>query len=422
MIRILAILFIISIFIPVEFYFMIGTVRIETYRIVLALVIIYVIFNLKEVLDRANITDLLLFILVTIAFFSFLYNHNLQKAIQSTGIYLLETLGAFYLARLYIITPQRFFRVNLAFITIITLLLGFTIYESFSQHRILHEWAEKITGNKSLDYRLYTDYYIRNGIMRATSLFAHPILFGTLAAMFTPFALMLVWRFRRPLYTVNVIGLAISMLMTLSSAPLLSLIFQAITAVLVKFWNRARRLWVGIFFGGLASAMLIELLSNRGFFGILISYLTFNPNTGYFRMLQWENSMDDIIEHPVLGIAHNDWTRPYWMDWMSDSIDSFWLLVTLQYGVFAFLVLFTACIYAVFHVLNHIDQHSDEIRWMVTSWILSMMSLVLIGFTVHYFDKLQPMFFFMLGACGWEVYYRVTQTYIIDDDSSNNIS
>jgi hypothetical protein len=151
--------------------------------------------------------------------------------------------------------------------------------------------------------------------------------------------------------------------------------------------------------------MLIQALSNRGFFGILISYLTFNPNTGYFRMLQWEYSMDDILDHPILGIAHNDWTRPYWKSWMGDSIDSFWLLVTLQHGIFAFLLLFSACLYAVFSVLNRVNRQYEDTKWMVTSWILSFMSLILIGFTVDYFDKLQPMFFFTLGAMSWAKYY-----------------
>ncbi|HPY40857.1 MAG TPA: O-antigen ligase family protein [Thiolinea sp.] len=410
MLRILAVLFVISIFIPVEFFVMAGTVRIETYRIVLALTLVYAFFNLRTVLKRADLTDVLLLGLIILSFASFWYNHSLQKAIESTGLYLLETLGAFYLAKLFITTPERFYRINQAFIGILVLLTLPAIYEALSHHRILHEWAERLTGHLSIDYRLYTDYYIRGSIMRTTSVFAHPILYGTLAALFFPFAILLFWRQQKLRQLVAVLGLVISMLTTLSSAPLLSLIFQAFTVPLVKFWHTARRFWVALFFSGLASAMLIQALSNRGFFGILISYLTFNPNTGYFRMLQWEYTMDDIQDHPILGIAHNDWTRPYWKDWMGDSIDSFWLLVTLQHGIFAFMLLFTACLYAVFSVLNQVHRQHESIKWMVSSWILSFMSLILIGFTVDYFDKLQPMFFFTLGAMSWAKYYLMPET------------
>lgn len=407
MLRIIALLFFISIFIPVEFYTMAGSVRIEVYRIILGLALIYAFFNLNKVLAQIDLADILLFGLIGIAFASFWHNHSLQKAIESTGLYALETLGAFYLARMFINTPERFYKFNKFFIFVIMLLLVVTVYESFAKHRILHELAESFTGNKSLDFRLYTHYYIRGDIMRATSVFAHPILFGTLSAMFFPFAVIAFLRLRTTLNGLGLFSLMLSMIMTLSSAPLLALIFQGFTGLLVKFWDSARRLWVALFFGGIAGAMILNAASNRGFFGILISYLTFNPNTGYFRMLQWEYSFDDILTNPILGIAHNDWTRPYWKDWMGDSIDSFWLLLTLQHGIFAALIVLTACFYVVFNTLNRVSQQPDSVRWMVTAWLLAFMSLILIGFTVDYFGKLQPLFFFMLGAIGWARYTTI---------------
>jgi len=42
---------------------------------------------------------------------------------------------------------------------------------------------------------------------------------------------------------------------------------------------------------------------------------------------------------------------------------------------------------------------------MVTAWILAFLSLILIGFSVDYFGKLQPIFFFALGMGGWARYY-----------------
>jgi hypothetical protein len=123
--------------------------------------------------------------------------------------------------------------------------------------------------------------------------------------------------------------------------------------------------------------------------------------------LQWQYTLDDDIpENLILGIAYNDWTRPYWMEWMGNSIDSYWLLLVLQHGIFAGLVLLIACFYAVFNMLNQVHQHDDTSRWMVTAWILSFMSLILIGFTVDYFGTLQPIMFFMLGAISWAKFYR----------------
>ena len=397
-IRILAIFFVISIFIPVEFHYLVGSLRLELYRVVLALALIYSIININEILKKADLIDVLLFFFAILASASLIYNHGLKDGIESAGILIIEVLGAFYLARLFITTPKAYYKINMWFVTILSLLVIFSLYEAFAKHRILHEIAKNITGHDALDYRLYTHYYIRMGIMRTTNLFAHPILYGTIGAIFFPFIVLLVaFRFKIS-NLLKAIAILVGMVSTLSSAPLLSVAFQGMTAVLTRFWAGGKRFWFGFGFIALSGMILISAVSNRGFFAILVSHLTFNPVTGYYRMLQWQYTMDDIADHPLFGIGLHDWTRP---DWMNNSIDSFWLLMTLQHGLVASFILFFVCLYAVFHMLNKLHKFHSATRWMVKSWILAFMSLILIGFTVDYFGKIQPLFFFMLGSIGW---------------------
>ncbi|MCK5917604.1 MAG: hypothetical protein KAG34_04230 [Cocleimonas sp.] len=400
--KILGILFVISIFIPVEFHYLVGSLRIEAYRVVLGVALLYSLLNIKELLEKVDLIDILLFIFILFAAASLIYNHGIQKGIESSGILIIEVLGAFYLARGVITSPKSYYRFNILFVTILSLLVLVSIYEALAQHRILHEWAKNITGNDSLNWKLYTHYYIRFGIMRTTNLFAHPILYGTIGAMFFPFiVLLLLYRYKIS-NLLKVLALLVGMISTLSSAPLLSVAFQGMTAVLAQYWMGAKRLWMAVAFFGTSTFLIIEAMSNRGFFAILISYLTFNPVTGYYRMLQWKYSMDDIADNPVFGIGLHDWSRP---EWMNSSIDSFWLLMTMQHGVFAGFILLFCSLYAVFHVLNDLHKHHPATRWMVKSWILAFMSLILIGFTVDYFGKIQPLFFFVLGSIGWAKYY-----------------
>lgn len=394
----LIVLFILAIFIPIEFHYQLGSLRVEPYRIVLGFALIFAILNIKYILKRADSIDIFLALLIGISFISFLVNHDLQKAFESTGIYAIETLGAFYLARLWITTPKRFYYVNIGFISLLVLLFAFSIYESFAHHRILHDWARMITGNDSLDPRLYTHYYERLGILRATNVFAHPILYGTIAAMFFPFMVGLLFFSYKKRYLLATGILFSSMLLTLSSAPLLSLISQAATAIITRFWHQAQRFWLGIATIAISLAVLIESVSNRGFFGVLVSYLTFNPITGYYRMLQWQYGTDDVIQNPLLGIAHHDWTRPLWLD---SSIDSFWLLLFMQHGVFAGIILLFASLLIVVQYLNRLHHYHSHIRWMVSAWILAFTAMIFIGFTVDFYGKLQPMFFFLLGAIAW---------------------
>lgn len=407
-IRLLAMLFVLSIFIPVEFHILIGTLRLESYRIVLALTLIYAFINLRKVLENADLVDILLFSFVILASISLIYNHGLKDGIESAGILTIEILGAFYLARLFITTPKSYYQTNIWFATILAILLVFSLYEAFAKHRILHEWAKLVTGNDSLDYRLYTHYYIRLGIMRTTNLFAHPILYGTIGAIFFPFIVLLALYKFKISNALKAVAIFIGMMTTLSSAPLLSIGFQGMTAVLARFWHGGKRFWIGFGFLALCGSILISALSDRGFFAILISYLTFNPVTGYYRLLQWEYSMDDIMDNPLFGIGLNDWTRP---EWMNNSIDSFWLLMTMQHGIIASFLLLFVCLYAVFHTLNNLHKHKPESLWMVKSWILAFMSLILIGFTVDYFGKIQPLFFFVLGSIAWaKNHNKINQT------------
>jgi hypothetical protein len=238
--------------------------------------------------------------------------------------------------------------------------------------------------------------------MRTTNLFSHPILYGTIGAIFLPFIVLLtIYKFNLS-NTLKAIAVFIGIITTLSSAPLLSIIFQSMTAVLVRFWSGAKLFWYGIAGLVLSTMILIEAFSNRGVFKLIVSHMTFNANTGYYRLLQWQYTMDDIADHPLFGIGLHDWTRP---SWLNNSIDSFWLLMTLQHGLIASFILFFLCLYAVFHILNQIHKHHVASQWMIKSWILAFMSLILIGFTVDFFGKIQPMFFFVLGAIGWAKTY-----------------
>ncbi len=406
MIKILAALFVLSIFIPVEFYYLAGGLRLEAYRVVLALVLIYSLFNLRDIIEKADLVDILLISFSLLAAMSFITNHGMKEGIEKAGIFTIEVLGAFYLARQFVTTPKRFFQINVVFIGILTLIVGFSVYESLTHHRIFHDWATRITGHNSLDPSLYTHYYVRFGILRATNLFIHPILYGTLAAIFFPFAIFLVFHAHKKRYIVGALGVFLSMMLTLSSAPLLSTAFQFMGAILSRYWYGAKRFWSALLFFCLSGAFLISAISNRGFFAILISHLTFNPTTGYYRMFQWQYAMDDVLDNPLLGIGISQWSRP---DWLNYSIDSFWLLMTMQHGIPAGFILLFCSLYIVFHVLNNLHKQHEYYRWMANAWVLSFLALILIGFTVDFFGKLQPMFFFTLGAISWINYPHLNQ-------------
>ena len=70
---------------------------------------------------------------------------------------------------------------------------------------------------------------------------------------------------------------------------------------------------------------------------MLITYLTFNSGTAYWRLHIWNFGSAEVWRNPLFGIGLNDWARPSWM-WTA-SVDNFWLLTAMRYGIPAFLLL-----------------------------------------------------------------------------------
>ena len=102
---------------------------------------------------------------------------------------------------------------------------------------------------------------------------------------------------------------------------------------------RAR--WRLLSLGCVLAYFSIDLLSNRTPFHVIVTYLTFNVQTGYNRILIWQYGSAEVLRHPIFGIGLGDWERPAWM---SSSMDNFWLVIAVRYGLPAFILICRAVI------------------------------------------------------------------------------
>ena len=64
---------------------------------------------------------------------------------------------------------------------------------------------------------------------------------------------------------------------------------------------------------GSRAYIVVDMLSNRTPFEVLISYGTFNQATAYNRVHIWNYGMQNVMGSPIFGIGLNDWARPSWM-------------------------------------------------------------------------------------------------------------
>jgi len=385
--------------IPQEIPLAIGPLSLSGYRIVLLVLFFPMLFSLINLrVGRLRPSDGLVFLHGVWVILAFMSVHDGGIAIESGGIWLLETFGAYLLARRFIRSPKHFFAFVALMLGVLCVLAIPNIIGAVGHFQPFRDPLRIARGAG----RYVTDS--RLGMMRQTGPFAHQILNGVFCAS----ALGMVW------YATKARGksffggtwrsmiVAVAMATSLSSGAFGAFFFQS----LLLGWDLATRKlrhkwWVlmGIF---AACYVLIDVLSNRTPFHVLISYLTFNPTTGYSRILIWTYGSAEALRHPVFGIGFNDWVRPVWMH--SSSMDNFYLVLAVRHGIPAFAFFAAAVLYVMLRAAT-VRINDPVVRLARTGWMVSMGGMIIAACTVHYWNALVVYFCFMIGAGVWLLDY-----------------
>lgn len=309
--------------------------------------------------------------------------------IEPAGQAMVEIIVPYLMARLFLTSTgqlQRFYAVMAVAIGLLGIL---AIPEAVLGTRYLHNIPSSITG---VVYEMQAD--TRLGMLRAASTFENPILFGMYSATF----LSLLWFATNGAVGLRLLAVAaitLATFMSLSSAPLLMLLMQFVFIAAERLSRPFKsRVKIGLMIT-VAIVIFLEVFSDRGTARLIASYLTFNPATGYYRLLQWDFSIDDVMANPMFGILFENWTRPFWL---TDSIDNQWLFLAMVSGVPAVLMIWTAIGGLIFKLYKRRKQSENTtLNHLILGWILGMIALYLGGWTVAFFGKMLPSLFFFIG-------------------------
>lgn len=363
----------------------------EPYRILL--IISFLLWFKKTKRDPLHT---LLIWYVLLSSFSLLINHGLSVAIQSGGILYLETCTSYMLGLAYIRNSsdhKRYFKL-LSFMFLIISVPA--IIEFTTGYKIIHDFFEKLTGNKQLAANLYTSDYVRLGFTRATAVFSHPILYAISAVTIIPIVIAINKNDKQKFSAslVNLSGFIVAIITAMTSAAISALVLQQG----LKKWYRITNKSIknAITFMGIVAMLVIQLGSNRGLIKFIAMTVTLDPRTAYYRILQWEFASDDIANNIFFGVGNNGFTHP---DWFAESIDSYWLLNILQYGIFSEVAL----IYFFVKLLKKtfIPCETKERKELLIAYRVVIISVLFSGLTVDYFDRMQPILYFILGSSSW---------------------
>lgn len=365
------------------------------YRIVLLVLFVPCFVSwLSGRAGKMRLPDLLLLAYCLWCLVCLAVHQGIGPSIASFGMQLVETMGAFLLARCTIRTADDFFAMVRTLFILILFLLPLAIVEAVSHRNVSMEIFSHIFPTESSS----DSDGVRMGLQRVQSVFGHPILFGLFSA--SCFSLThIVLGYRKTLIVKNIRTLAVAFaaLLSLSSAPIGTVMLQ----ILLLSWNallgRFRQRWAVLIGIGVFFFIVIEFTSNQGAFGVYISYLTFNAQSGFYRIAIWEYGTASILNNPIFGVGMGEWVRAFWM---TSSIDNFWLLNAIRWGVVGG-ALIALAVLASFLQVAFAKQSDDRASQYKLAYLLAVFAHIFTGWTVHFWGSSYVFFLFLLGSGSW---------------------
>ena len=127
--------------------------------------------------------------------------------------------------------------------------------------------------------------------------------------------------------------------------------------------------------------------------------------------------MVNVWQNPFIGLGLNDWVRPDWMLFVA-SVDNFWLLNAMRYGIPGFLSLLLPVLISVFAVGRGGADDGAVAKNIRLAWVFCMISFSVSLTTVHIWATLYSFFFFLFGSGMWMLHKTDTPYPETDQDQA----
>ena len=190
---------------------------------------------------------------------------------------------------------------------------------------------------------------------------------------------------------------AIGAFTSLSTGALLSLNVQfglmAWNFVFKGWRNRWKLLLAAI----AVAYVLVDLASTRSPFHVFVNYGTFSSSSSYNRILIWQFGSAEALRNPFFGIGFGEWERP---SYMSNSMDNFWLVQAVRYGMPACFMLMGLMILIVARALRAEGPDASGNRMRRGAAFALIATCVSIG-SVHLWNATYVWLMFLAGSSVW---------------------
>ncbi|MCO5062891.1 MAG: O-antigen ligase family protein [Rhizobiaceae bacterium] len=388
-----------------------GILNLSVYRIVLLITIVpCFIAWLSGKAGPKRAVDFLVIAFWVWSAISLIATEGLVTSVEPSGIFAVETLGAYFLARVYIRTMDDFRRLILVAAAGVLLLLPFALIE-------LVTGAKPLLSIFGLVFpTVRSTEMFRSGLWRVQGPFDHSIIFGVNCVSIFALAFLAVGhsaytKLRKAVITG---GIALAAIFSLSSAPLAVLALQSALLSWKWVFKRMPYRWILLFSILFCCYLVVEFGSNQTPIQFYIRYFTFDMQTGWHRLWIWDYGSASVAAHPWFGIGFADWVRPWWLH--SDSVDNFWLLMAMRHGIPAFAILAIA-ILTLSIAIGLRKSENEELNDYRVGYLIVIAGYVFAGSTVHFWAGALAWFFFLLGSGPWMLEPGAESKSAAQDDS-----
>lgn len=392
-----AVLYLVSVVIPIMFNA--GPLLLSGLRLYLLVLIIPLMVQLfSGRFGRITIIDILFILHIGWAAVALAIN-NPDKVIAQVGSVGMEFLGGYLVGRAYIRTPESFAALCRWVIFLVLCTVPFAIVETRTGRPIIIDTIQKLPGVFSV---ADVNNDPRMGFERVQVMLAHPIHYG----LFCSVAFSLAFVALKDLTTPGKRYLSSSIIMlsgflSLSSGALLAIFLQLFLIVWAALFDKMRRRWWLLLGLGCLAYVIIDIVSNRSPVVAVLSRIAFSTHNLYWRTIIFEWGMKNVWDNPIYGIGLNDWERPWYM--YSGSMDNFWLVMAVRYGIPGFLLLALGYALGLFRVMRRNFDGDQILLNFRRAWIFTFLGLSFTLSTVHVWTNIYSFVFFMFGAGMWFV-------------------
>ncbi|MGB0505148.1 MAG: O-antigen ligase family protein [Pikeienuella sp.] len=388
-------IFFLGMMLPTSVSLNLGGLRLSVYRVVLIVMFVPMVLSLMSgKRGKPNVFDYLVIGHSGWALIALIKWGGIAQGIESGGIYIVEYAGAYFLGRLYIRSCDDFNAFAKAYVGVVVWLLIFTIPEALTEIHILHDFFASGMGAPKAPY-----IDKRMGLERTFGPFDHPILYGVFSA--SAFSMSYFVVAERKLMNFRgmgkVFGVTLATFMSASGGPYVVLLIQGFVGGWERVLFDVRGRWRALFGMFLAVYLWIDLMSTRTPFHVFVTYFTFSTESAYNRINIWNYGTAEVARYPIFGIGLGDWTRPVWM---SDSMDNFWLLIAVRYGLPGWAMLVALMLGLVIATSRKREVPED---WLNArhAWAFTLFGISVAAATVHLWNALFVLFLFLIGSGVW---------------------